>query len=316
MTVIRLVFCFIVAGLFLASCKEKKKISLAGEEEVVIADFIEFFPVVETPYRLADTMLLKNDNDSLRISIKVLKQFIPDSVINQLLGKNATSKMYPIGKVVGEEQYIFIKAVTGTSRSAFVFAFDKKNNFLAALPFLKSDNLRNTEQQSVLDGKMTIYKNIMRKNADGSSSDGKDVYVYNGASKEFMLILTDALDVKEKELINPIDTLSVKQKYTADYGTGKFNLISFRDGRSKDKLSFFIHFEKNNGECTGELKGEARMKNATTAEYRQPGDPCALEFKFSATTVTIKEIEGCGARRGLRCSFDGVYPRKKVVKKS
>ncbi len=316
MIVTRLLFCFITAGLIVGSCKEKKKISLSGEEEVAVTDFIDFFPSLETPYRLADTTLLKKDNDSLRIGFKVLKQFVPDSVVEKLVGKNAAPKIYPIGKVVGEEQYIFIKTVTGTTRSAFVIAFDKKNNFLAALPFLKNDNLRNTEQQSSLDGKMTIYKNIVRKNADGSSSDGKDVYVYNSASREFMLILTDALDIKEKELINPIDTLSVKQKYTADYGTGKLNLVSFRDGRSKDKLSFFIHFEKNNGECTGELKGEARMKNATTAEYRQPGDPCALEFRFSATAVTIKEIEGCGARRGLRCSFDGVYPRKKVAKKS
>lgn len=316
MNATRLLICCIITGLFLVSCKEKKKVSLSGEEEVVIADFIDFFPSLETPYRLADTTLLKKDNDSLSIGIKVLKQFVPDSVVNKLFGKNANPKIYPIGKVEGAEQYIFIKTVAGTTRNAFIIAFDKKNNFLSALPFLKNDNLRTTEQHSVLDEKMTIFKNIVRKNADGTSSDGKDVYAYNSSSKEFMLILTDALDIKEKELINPIDTLSVKQKYTADYGSGKSNLISFRDGRSKDKLSFFIHVEKNNGDCTGELKGEARMKNATTAEYRQPGDPCSLEFKFTATTVTIKEIEGCGARRGLRCSFDGVYPRKKATKKS
>ena len=129
-----------------------------------------------------------------------------------------------------------------------------------------------------------------------------------------MLIMTDALDDKPTELSNPIDTVSKKQKYAADYGTGKMNLVSIRDGRKKDRLSFFIHFEKNNGECTGELKGEALLKSPTVAEYREGGDPCILQFKFTSSSVTVKELEGCGSRRGLRCSFDGAYPRKKEIK--
>ncbi len=48
-----------------------------------------------------------------------------------------------------------------------------------------------------------------------------------------MLIMTDALDDKVTELTNPIDTFSRKQKYTADYGRGKMNLVSIRDGRKK-----------------------------------------------------------------------------------
>ena len=136
----------------------------------------------------------------------------------------------------------------------------------------------------------------------------------NSGSKSFMLIMTDALDDRESELTNPIDTFSRKQKYTADYGSGKMNLVSFRDGRKNDRLSFFIHFERNNGECTGELKGEAIIKSPTLAEYKEGGDPCVLQFKFSSSAVTIKEIEACGSRRGLRCSFDGTYPRKKIAK--
>ncbi|MGZ8551461.1 MAG: hypothetical protein ACXWV2_12395 [Chitinophagaceae bacterium] len=92
------------------------------------------------------------------------------------------------------------------------------------------------------------------------------------------------------------------------------NLVSFRDGRRNDRLSFFIHFEKNNGECTGELKGEAIIKSPTLAEYREGGDPCILQFRFTSSSVVVKELEGCGSRRGLRCSFDGTYPRKKDAK--
>ena len=129
-----------------------------------------------------------------------------------------------------------------------------------------------------------------------------------------MLIMTDALDDKVTELTNPIDTLSRKQKFTADYGSGKMNLVSIRDGRKSDRLSFFIHFEKDQGQCTGELKGEAIIKSPTVAEYRETGDPCVMRFSFTSSSVTIKEVEGCGSRRGLRCTFDGIYPRKKDQK--
>ncbi len=67
-------------------------------------------------------------------------------------------------------------------------------------------------------------------------------------------------------------------------------------------------------ECTGELKGEATLKTPTTAEYREEGDPCVLKFIFSATAVTLKEVEGCGSRRGMNCVFDASFARKKYVK--
>ena len=162
--------------------------------------------------------------------------------------------------------------------------------------------------------KEEIFQHTSRRNNDGTVDEGRKVFVLNSAAQEFTLIQTDALDKKLTELINPIDTFSRKMKYTADYGSGKLNLFSFRDGRKSDRLNFFIHFEKNNGECTGELKGEAILKGNNKAEYREPGEPCVLQFTFSSSSVTVKEMELCGSKRGLRCSFDGVYPRKKEAK--
>ncbi len=46
--------------------------------------------------------------------------------------------------------------------------------------------------------------------------------------------MTDALEDKVTELLNPIDTFLRKHKYAADYGSGKLNLVSIRDGRKKD----------------------------------------------------------------------------------
>ena len=126
--------------------------------------------------------------------------------------------------------------------------------------------------------------------------------------------MTDALTDKVTELINPIDTLPRKNKLSADYANGKMNLVSVRDGRRSDRISFFIHFEKNNGECTGELKGEAMLKSPTTAEYREDGDPCVLKFIFSSTFCNVKRRRRCGSRRGLNCAFDGSFARKKYVK--
>lgn len=310
-------FLFLFFTLLLAGCKSKKKPSLSGEEPVEITDFIDFFPATKLPYQFADTSLEGKDKDSLLISYKVFSQFIPDSVSQKLFGKGVKPKLYPLARATSDntnETYLFGKAVSGSTRTAFVMAFDKKNQFVGSMVLLKPDKYQSTQQTASMDSRFSIYKNLFRKNADGSISEGKDVYVLNAGSKDFMLIMTDPLDDKVTELINPIDTFTRKLKYTADYGSGKMNLISIRDGRKKGTLTFFIHFEKNNGDCIGELKGDATIKSPTVAEYRESGEPCALQFTFSSSSVTVKELGGCGARRGLRCSFDGTYSRKKEIK--
>lgn len=301
----------LLLGAGLAACHSKKKPSLAGEEPVEAVDFITFFPAVKLPYQFADTSLLKMDKDSLLISYQVFTQFVPDSIVSAVFGKGVRPKIYPMARVKAGEVYLFAKAVSGDKRAAFVLGFDRKDQFIAGMPLLQPDRSPATRQTAGIDTRATLTKTLLRKNADGSTSEGKDVYVLNSAGKNFMLIMTDALEDKVTELINPIDTFSRRHKYAADYGSGKMNMFSFRDGRKSHTLAFFIHFEKNKGECTGELKGEAVMRSATQAEYREAGEPCVLQFTFSSSSVTVKELEGCGSRRGLRCSFDGVYARRK-----
>lgn len=305
---------FLIVVMLIAACSTKKKPSLSGEDEVDVKDFIEFFPELKAPFQAEDTFLLRKNNDSLRISRKVLTQFVPDSIITELTGAKAKPNFYPIGRLDLNETYLLVKSVQGNKRAALLLAFDEKDQFVAAMKFLAPDDAANTREWSVLSKKEEIYNHTSRRNSNGTVDEGRKVYVLNNAAREFMLIQTDALDKKPTEIINPIDTLSQKMKYTADYGSGKMNLFSFRDGRKSDRLNFFIHFEKNNGECTGELKGEAILKAPNIAEYREPGEPCVLRFTFTNTAVTVKEVEPCGSRRGLRCSFDGTYSRKKAAK--
>jgi hypothetical protein len=127
--------------------------------------------------------------------------------------------------------------------------------------------------------------------------------------------MTDLLDEKNLEVINPIDTFAKTHKLAGDFTIDKRNIVSIRDGRNDKSLTVFVHIEKDNGECIGELKGDAVLTSTTTAVYRQGGDPCVLEFDFSSNSVTIKEVEGCGSRRDLRCKFDGTFKRKKEPKK-
>ena len=181
------------------------------------------------------------------------------------------------------------------------------------MPVLVPDSRKETAQSFILDKRFAITRSIQRKNADGSLSEGKDVYVLNAETGQFVLVLTEALEDKVTELINPIDTLSRKHKFAADYGSGKMNLVSVRDGRKSDRVTFFIHFETGNGSCTGELKGEARWLSPGKAVYRVDGDPCVLNFVFSSNSVSLSEA-GCGARHGLNCSFNGSYTRRKYVK--
>lgn len=311
----RLVFLLLMSSLLLG-CKSKKKPSLSGDEPVEVADFIDFFKPLTLPYQYADTSLLKKEKDSLLISYKNFTRFIPDTVLSKLYGKGTKPKIYALGRteVPKAGTYLFVKTVNGEKRLLFILSMDRQQQFAAAMTGLQPDNNKATVQSVLMDKKYAIIKTVAIKNADGSFSEGKDVYALGADGKSFGLVMTDPLSDKVTELINPIDTLPRKNKFAADYTTGKMNMVSIRDGRRNDHLSFFIHFEKNNGECTGELKGEALIKTPTTAEYRHEGDPCVLKFIFSASAVTLQEVEGCGSRRGLNCSFNGSFARKKYTK--
>jgi hypothetical protein len=306
---------FILALAIISGCRHKKH-SLSGEESVEVEDFIEFFPLKNLSYSFTDTILQKKEKDSLLISYKIFTQFVPDSVLTKVFSKNVRPKIYPMGRieVPQKETYLFVKTVSGDKRAAIILGFNKKQNFITAMPALQLDQYASTAQSFVMDSKYTFTKTLLRKNTDGSTSEGKDVYVLNEDANKFMLIMTDALEDKPAEIINPIDTLSRKNKLSADYTAGKMNLVSIRDGRRNDRISFFIHFEKINGECTGELKGEAILKTANTAEYMQNGDPCVLRFNFASSSLSLKEVEACGSHRGLRCVFDGSFVRKKEIR--
>lgn len=311
----RYVACLLVAIYLLTGCGSKKKPSLSGTDEVAIGDFIESFELVEPPLEVKDSALNKKENDSLLIANKIFAQFVPDSVLIKVFGKNAKPKIY-LGKRINEneENYLFVKARAADKKAMLVLCFDKKNNFKSFLPLLVQDANAATLQISGINRKFEFYQSVLMKKPDGSTAEGKDVYIYSADAEQFLLIAKDALDDRVTEVINPIDTLQKKNKFSADYIKDKMNIVSIRDDSKTGRINFFIHVDRNNGECTGELKGVANFTSANTAIYKQPGDACSLQFNFSSSSVSLKELEACGAHRGVKCSFDGNYPRKKEPK--
>jgi len=300
-----------------ASCKDKKA-SLQDEASLELGDFIEFFPQESTPFRVADTNLSKKISDSLLIPIAVFSKFIPDSSLEKDFGKNAKVKLYPLGRVKEKgkekETYIFIKGESGNKRVGYLAVFNKDQEFVDLEHFVRSGFDRSTSSYGLLDSKFQITTYREEKRPGNELKFKKNVYIFNTAANALTLIVTEPNEEMIENVINPIDTLPKKNKFSGDYVKDKYNFVSVRDGRNPNEYRFFIHFEKNRRECVGELKGRARLVSKTMVRFEEPGNPCSLEFVFGATTVSMKEVGGCGTYRDIKCFFEGTYPKKREPK--
>ncbi len=302
--------------LLLCSCGNKGKSE--GEEDIMdVNEFIELFPTIKLPFNLTDTSLVRPPKDTTTISYKLVNQFMGDSILSKYFGKSVRPRLYPLGKqtLKKAETYLFLKGVSGTKRVAFVAVLDQDKKFRAALPLMITDNDPMTFQSATMDSRFTISTNKQRKKANGELGYRKEAYVYNNIGV-FTLILTESNDdlAITGEVVNPIDTVSRKNKYSADYVKDKRNFISVRDGKKPSLMRFFIHFEKDKGTCKGEVRGEASFVKPNVAVFRESGDPCVLEFTFTGQNVSMKELEGCGNYRDIKCFFEGSYTRKKETK--
>ena len=308
----------IVLSLFLAACLscKQKKVSLSGDAPVTLTDLIAAFPEAKLPFLVQDTMMDNKAMDSMPVSAKLIHQYIPDSVFAANFPKGVKAKFHALGRVrvPEKETYLFVKATGGGHQTVYLLCFDEKPQFKAAMALLPFSPVSNGFAEGGMDKRYSIIHNRFRKGADGQYQYHKNVHVYN--SGVFNLILTESNEtVTPSVLYNPIDTLPRKHKLSADYVKDKANMVSIRDARRANRLSFFIHFENNGGECTGDLKGEADLVKPNLAIYQDMGDHCELEFSFSGNAVSIRELQGCGNHRGIKCFFEGSFPRKKEAAK-
>jgi hypothetical protein len=299
------------------SCKSKK-LSLNENPKAGISDFFDAFPAVPLPFEINNNMLETDQNDSFYVNYKTFTRFFPDSVLVRHFGKMAKPKIYLLGKTQAakNEYYLFFNAINPEKKIAFVSCFTKEKKFSAA-KVLYAGQDPGFQANASLDTKYTITINHQHKSQTGELIHKKEVYIYNDVGK-FMLILTESNEPKQKtfSVINPIDTLPRKRAFSGDYLQDKSNLVSIRDyPRESSRFTFFIHFEKENGDCTGELKGTAKFVNPSVAQYHSNSDPCGIQFSFDGNVVYIKEISACGSHRDIKCFFEGSYRKKKDVRK-
>lgn len=307
-------FGYVLLSLVLLACNNEKKKEKVEDDTTTFTGFSGMFQEAKLPYQLTDTGLLKPTDTSVARPVQ-FDTFIPDSIKSTLSTKSGRIRYIPLAKlsVPHAETYFIVKAVGNKKKAGLLLSFDKNGEVGAVFPFLVPDDDPTTTQTSVIDKSYTISKNVSQLK-EAVASEGREVFAYSNVTRKFNLIMTDPLDKSGIALVNPIDTLKQTAKYSGDYVKDKHNIISIRDGRSEAQRMAFIHIEKEEGECTGELKGEILFTSSTTAVFRQGGDPCVLQFTFTSSSVSIKEEQGCGNHRGLNCPLEGSFPKKKTSK--
>jgi hypothetical protein len=295
-------------------CCRHKSSEAGGEvKKIEPEDFLAMFRTLSLPLNFSDSSLSKKPADS-PLALIVYSQFLADSLIQKHFGKTIRPRLYASGKLVvkNAETYLLIKALSPSKKILYLACLDKEGKFRTGMPLLFREDDSEIRYAAAIDNKYAISISRLRKDGDGRTLFVKTVFVYNEEGV-FTLIMRESNEGKPKtaQIYNPIDTFAHKHKFTGDYLQDKRNFISVRDGKNNSLVRFFVHFEKDNGNCKGELKGEARFISPAIARYTSNGDPCSIEFNFSEKTVRIKELEGCGNHRDIRCYFDGIYEKHK-----
>jgi hypothetical protein len=304
---------FVLFLLFAAGCSEKRP-DLSGAVPVKPEDFLAAFPPVTLPMSASDTNLTRFA-DTTTIGYKALQQFFPDSALAAVIGKDTKQTIHPIGRIQkGKDAEIYL-LVNFTNRKKItrmaVFVVDKKTKFLASKPLLSSGADDGYLHTLSINREPTFVLGRERANADNTLQYTRSGWVYNDAGL-FMVVINDSNeDPKKAVVINPLDTLPRKNKFSGDYVRDKRNFISIRDSKKPGVYLFFVHFEKNEGACIGELKGEMAMNGNHSAQYTSKGDPCVIDFEFEGSRITMKETGTCGNHRGIRCFFNDSFTRRR-----
>ena len=311
----------ILLSLFIwVGCKSDP-IDLSGKTTVKEKDFLAAFKPMTLPFSVADTNI-DTKADTLVIGKEVFLQFYPDSAFSNIMGKKTIYTIHPIGLIDKEkEKYLlFIIKENKKKKRLVVLVANEKNQFLASKELL--NNFEGTEyHRSLSINKEPTF--LISREKMGNANEmlfTRAGWVYNDAGF-FMVVINDSNeDPAKTAVINPLDTLPKLNKFSGDYIKDKNNYVSIRDGKDLNTYLFFILFEKSNGACKGELKGEFKLIKPAEGLYSKNGDPCLIDFTFNSNQLKIKEQGSCGNHRGIKCFFDDHYtkkrePRKKKVNK-
>jgi len=308
---------YILLTCLILACAEKKP-DLTGNTPLTINDFNKVFKAASLPVSISDSNLNRY-TDTLVIGRKALAQFVPDSVVENIIGiKDKKALLHPIIRIEKEEEYyLLLNVIHSKKQEIAVVVFSKKNKFL---DYKIITEFNEENHSSKLYGKnLNINKEpsfLVEENKladDNSLTYEKKGWAYTDSS--FRLIYFDSNKKPEtKKVLNPIDSMPMNYTYSGDYTRDAKNFISIRDYASAGKYQFFLHFEKKEGSCVGELKGLLNfIKNQAT--YSEKGDPCIIHFTIQGNVINIKEDGNCGNHRNMTCYFNDSYDKKRKPKK-
>lgn len=250
------------------------------------------------------------------INQALVQRYIPDSVYKNDFRGAGKPIFHSIGRISVKEgeTYVVVRASYRSKVMAYLLCFDLEDSFRVSMPVLQLPADARYKNDFSVDRRHVMSKIRSRTARDGQLTYRKDAWVYNSAGV-FTLVLTESNEPVDEEVYNPIDTLPATRPLSGDYRLSGRDFLSIRDGRSDKRLTFFLHMERNEGTCTGELRGELDLVTSNIAQYDRADDHCVLEFAFRRNSVTIRELSACGNRRSVRCKFSGTYRRKAVPAK-
>jgi hypothetical protein len=302
--------------LALIGCSETKT-DLSGNTPLKINDFNAAFKNVELPIRINDTNLTSY-TDTLEIGRKALEQFLPDSVVDAIVPKQAkNASLYTVGKIEKEaEYYLLLNNKDDKKQTVSVLTFSKKNVFLDYKILTQFDLTHKGSQfygkTLLINKEPTFLVEETKLDPEQGLTNEKKGWAYT--EQGFRLIYLDAnIKPEQKAILNPIDTLPTLNTFSGDYARDKKNFISLRDFGNANKYQFFLHFEKKEGTCVGELKGLLTF-NKNQATYSEKGDPCTIQFIITGNIIKIKEDGNCGNHRNMTCYFNDSYDKKRKPK--
>ncbi|SKA39790.1 hypothetical protein SAMN04488128_10559 [Chitinophaga eiseniae] len=295
----------------LAACKSNKKPGKGANEPMTFEDFQELFTPGTLPYKLnADSLQLKMA-DSLAVGAADVSRFLTDTLTQGDYSKTEKVKLFPLTRIQGNvTNYMVIKAVGRTQTTGYLCILDKKGKYLNRLRIANTGSADGAVVFTSIDSK-NVIKISSEKKLSGSNTALREDFYAVGKDGTAQLIMTNSNGpTTPGQIFNPIDTLPRKHKFSGDYTAGDMNLISIRDGEDAKTFQFFITFSKNNGSCKGELSGRGHYIAGNRGEYKDKESSCGIAFQFSAGRVTIREVGGCGAYRGIKCFFEGNFVKK------
>jgi hypothetical protein len=307
---------YLLILLALIGCAETKT-DLSGNTPLKINDFNKAFKNIDLPLRVNDTNLAML-TDTIEIGRKALEQFLPDSVVDAIVpasGKNAT--LFPVGKIEKEaEYYLLLNNKEAKKQAVSVIVFSKKNVFLGYKVLTQFDITYKGSQfygkTLLINKEPTFLVEETKLDPEQGLTNEKKGWAYT--EQGFRLIYFDTnVKPEQKAILNPIDTLPTLNTFSGDYARDKKNFISLRDFGNPNKYQFFLHFEKKEGTCIGELKGLLNF-NKNQATYSEKGDPCTIQFTITGNVIKIKEDGNCGNHRNMTCYFNDSYDKKRKPK--